>query len=87
MESTKIRAVKLYKMKLTGVDDTTTPVHIIKTQQNLLRNLLADGHGYTLVLKSLDQPKEIFSEHFEHHANVSAVGSLMPEMVEEGDYM
>lgn len=79
--------MKLYKVKLTGVDDTTTPVHIVETQQNLLRNLLTDVHGHTLVLMSLDQAEKVFSKHFEHHANVGAVGSLMSEMVEKGDYM
>jgi len=79
--------VKLYKVKLTGVNDTTTPVHIVEAQQNLLRNLLANVHGYTLVLMPLDQTEKVFSKHFEHHANVGAVGSLVPEMVEEGDYM
>lgn len=69
------------KVKLTGVNDTTTPVHIIKTQQNLFGNLLADTHGDALVLMPFDQTEEIFSEDFEHHANVGAVGSLMPEMV------
>jgi len=79
--------VKLYKVKLTGVNDTTTPVHIIETQQNLFRNLLADGHGHTLVLMPLNQSEKVFSKHFEHHANVGTVGSLVPEMIKEGDYM
>ena len=66
---------------------TTTPVHIIEAEQNLFRNLLADAHGHTLVLMSLDQTKEILSKHLEDHANVGAVGALMPEMVKEGDYV
>lgn len=69
------------------MDDTTTTVHIIETQQNLLRNLLADGHRHTLVLMPLDQTKKVLSEHFENHANVGAVWTLMPEMVEEGNHM
>ena len=79
--------MKLYKAKLTGVNDTTTPVHIIETQQNLFRNLLADGHWDTLVLMPLNQSEKVFSKHFEHHANVGAVGTLVPDMVKEGDYM
>ena len=85
--STEIPALKFYEMKLTGMNDTTTPVHVIETQQNLLRDLLADAHGHTLVLMPLDQTEEVFSEHFEHHTDVGAVRSLVPEMVQEGDYM
>ena len=69
------------------MNDTATPMHIIETQQNLLRNLLADSHGDAFVLMPLDQTEEVFSKHFEHHANVCAIGSLMSEMVKEGDYM
>ena len=76
-----------YGVTLTSVNNTTTPVHIIETQQNLLGNLLADVHGHTLVLMPLDQTEEIFPEHFEYHANVGAVRSFVPEVVEEGDYM
>ena len=78
---------ELFKVKLTGMNDTATPVHIIETQQDLLRNLLADTHGHTLVLMPFDQTEKVFSEHFENHANVSSVGALVPEVVEEGDYM
>ena len=76
-----------FKVNLTGMDDTTTSVHIIETQQNLLRDLFADGHGHSLVLMPLDQAKEVLSEHLEDHANVGAVRALMPEMVEEGNHM
>jgi hypothetical protein len=79
--------VKLCRVKLTGVNNTTTPVHIIETQQNLLRDLLADVHGHTLVLMPFDQTEKVLSKHFEHHANVDAVGPLVPEVVKEGDYM
>lgn len=79
--------MKLYKVKLTGMDDTTTPVHVIETQQNLLGNLLADTHRHALVLVPLDQTEEVFSEHFKYHANVGSVRTLMPEMVQERDDM
>ena len=62
-------------------------MHVIETQQNLLRDLLADVHRHTLVLIPLDQTEEVFSEHFEHHANVGAIRTLVPEMIQEGDYM
>ena len=79
--------MKLFGRMLTGVNYTATPVHIIEAQQNLLRNLLADVHGYTLVLMSLDQTEQVFSEDFEDHANVGAVGTFVSEMIEEGDNM
>lgn len=79
--------VRLFEVKLTGMNDTTTPVHIIETQQNLLGNLLADGHGYTLVLMSLDQTEKVFSKHFENHANMGPVWSFVPEMIKERNYM
>ena len=85
--STKIPAVKFCKMKQTGMNDTTTPVHVIGTQQNLLRVLLTDVHRHALVLMPLDQTEEVFSERTEHHANVGAVRTLVPEMVQEGDCM
>ena len=87
MKSMEILAVEFYEVKLTGMNDTATPVHIIETQQNLLRDLLADVHGHTLVLMPLDQTEEVFSKHLEHHANVGAIRPFMPEVVEEGDHM
>lgn len=84
---TEIPGVEHCEVKLTGVNNTTTPVHIIEAQQNLLGNLLADVHGHTLVLMPLDQSEEVFPEHFEHHANVGAVRSLVSEVVKEGNYM
>lgn len=69
--------------KLTGMNYAATPVHIIEAQQNLLRNLLADGHGYTLVLMPLDQTKKIFSKDLKDHTDVGAVGSFVPEMIQE----
>ena len=74
-----------FEMKLTGMNDTATPVHIIETQQNLLCNLLADAHGHTLVLMPLDKTEKVLSEHLKNHANVGAVGAFMPEVIEEGD--
>lgn len=74
-----------FEMKLTGMNDTATPVHIIETQQNLLCNLLTDAHGHTLVLMPLDKTEKVLSEHLKNHANVGAVGAFMPEVIEEGD--
>ena len=75
----------LPEAKLTGMDDTTTPMHIVESQQNLLRDLLADVHGHSLVLMPLDKTEKVLSEHLKNHANVGAVGAFMPEVIEEGD--
>lgn len=69
------------------MDDTTTPVHIVEAQQNLLCNLLANVHWHTLVLMPFDQTEKVFSEDLKNHANMGAVGSLVPEMIKERDYM
>ena len=48
-------------------------------------NLLAEVHRHTLVLMTLDQAEEVFSEHLEYHADMCAIWSFMLEMVEERD--
>ena len=73
----------LFEVKFTGMNYTTAPVHIIKTQQNLLCNLLTDVHGNTLVLMPFDQAKEVLSENFKDHANVGTIWAFVSEMVEE----
>ena len=51
----------------------------------MLGDLLDEVHGHTLVLVALNEAEEIFSEDFEDHADMGAVGSLMTEVIEEGD--
>lgn len=67
------------------MNDTTTPMHIIQPQQNLLRDLLNQMHRHALILMSLDQPQQVLAEDFEDHADVAAIGPFMSEVVEEGD--
>ena len=71
----------------TGMYDTTTTMHIIKTEKNLLCNLFAKVHGNTLVLMPFDETKQVLTEHLEHHAYMRAVGPLMTEVVEERNDM
>ena len=42
-------------------------------------------HGHTLVLVTLNEAEEILSEDLEDHADMGAVGSLVTEVIEEGD--
>lgn len=67
----------------TCVNYTTTAVHVVETEQDLLRNLPDKGHGHTLVLMAFDQPQQILAEHLEDHADMRAVGALVPEVVKE----
>lgn len=68
-----------------GVDDAADPVHVIQTQQNLLRDLLDDRGRDALGLVPLDESQEVLAEHLEDHADVRSVGALVLEVVEEGD--
>lgn len=68
-----------------GVDNLALPVHVVKTQKNLLGDLLYQSHGDTTVLIPLNQSKQVLSENLENHADVSSVGSFMFEGVEELD--
>lgn len=65
------------------MDDTTTPMHIIQPEQNLLCYLLDQMHGNTLILMPLDQSEQIFAKHLENHADVSTVRAFVAEMVQE----
>ncbi len=65
--------------------DTTAPMHVIQTQQHLLRNLLHQPHRHTFTLMPLDQPEQVLPQDLEDHANMGPIGTFMPEMVEEGD--
>jgi hypothetical protein len=49
--------------------------------------MFTDAHWHALVLMSFDQTEEVFSKNFKNHADVDAVGSLVPEMIKERDYM
>ena len=69
------------------MNDTTTTVHIVESEENLLRDLLDERHRDTLVLMPLDETKQILAKDFEDHADMCAVGSLVPEVVEERNDM
>ena len=62
-------------------------MHVIEPQQNLLCNLLNEGHGHAFRLVSADEAEEVFAEDFENHADVGAVGPAMAKVVEESDDM
>ena len=62
-------------------------MHVIQTQQNLLRDLLNQMHGDALVLMAPDEPQKIFTEHLKDHANVRSIRSFVAEVVEETDDM
>lgn len=43
------------------MDDPTTAMHIVQTEQDLLGDLLAYMHWDAFILMSLDQAEEIFA--------------------------
>lgn len=70
-----------------GVNDSTFPVQVVQTQQHLLRNLFDERHRNAAMIPSLDQSKQVFSQHFKYHADVDTIGALMLERVEQTDHM
>jgi hypothetical protein len=65
----------------TGVNDPTTTVHIVETKENLLCNLANEMLWDAFSLMTLDQAEEIFTEDFENHADVGAMGAFMAKVV------
>ena len=51
----------------------------------MLGDLLDQVHWDTLVLVTLDETEEVFSEDLENHADMCSVGTFVPEMIEKGD--
>jgi len=64
----------------TSVNDPTT-VHIVKTKKDLLCNLANEVLWDAVSLMTLDQAEEVFTEDFENHADVGAVGAFMAKVV------
>lgn len=69
------------------MNNTTTTVHVVQTKENLLGYLLDEVHGHTLVLVTLDQTKQVFTQNLKNHADVNTVGAFMAEVVEKGNDM
>lgn len=62
-------------------------MHVVEAQKDLLCNLFDEVHGDTLVLMSLDQAEQILAQDLENHADVGAIGSFVPEVIQELDYV
>ncbi len=67
------------------MDQVTHPVQVVKTDQNLLRDGLADVHGDSLVVVALHDVKEVDTHDLEDHAEVVAVRASVDEGVKELD--
>lgn len=67
--------------------DTATSVHVVKTKQNLLRDLLDELHGYAFVLMAFDEAEKILPQNLEYHAYVGTVGPFVLKVIEEADDM
>jgi hypothetical protein len=68
-----------------GVDDAALAVQVVEAQQDLLRDLLDEGHGDAAVVPALDQAEQVLAEDLEDHADVDAIGALVVERVEQAD--
>lgn len=68
-----------------GVDDAAFAVEIVEAQQDLLCDLLDEGHRNTAVVPALDQAQQVLAQNFEDHADVDAIGSFVVEGVEQTD--
>lgn len=69
------------------VDDTAFAVEVIKTEKDLLCDLLDERHGDTAVVPALDQAEQVLAEYLEHHAYVHAVRSLVVKRVQQAHDM
>ncbi len=43
-------------------------LHVVEPEEDLLRDLLDERHGYALALMTADEPEQVLAEHLEHHA-------------------
>ena len=58
-----------------------TKVHIVETKEDLLSNLANEMLWDAVSLMKLDQVEKVFTEDFENHADMGAVGAFMAEVV------
>lgn len=70
-----------------GVDDAALAVEIVEAEEDLLGDLLDEGHGDAAVVPALDEAEEVLAEDLKDHADVGAVGALVLKGVEEADDM
>ena len=73
----------LMEAALTRVNNPATPVHVIKAEEDLLRNLLDQMHWNALVLMTLDQAQQVLPKDLENHADMGAVRTFVSEMIEK----
>lgn len=69
------------------MDDAASGVEVVEAEEDLLGDLADDVLWHAAVLVALDEAEQVFAEHLEHHADVGAVGTVVSEVVEEGDDM
>jgi uncharacterized membrane protein len=65
----------------TGVNDPTTAVHVIETEEDLFCNLTNEMLGDALALVTLDEAEQVFSEDFENHAYMGSMGTFMSKVI------
>jgi len=68
-----------------GVDNAAFAVEVVEAKEDLLCDLLDQGHGDAAVVPPLDQAQQVLAQHLKDHADVDAVGPLVVEGVEQAD--
>jgi hypothetical protein len=69
------------------MDDSANSVQKVKSHENLASNFLHQIQWQSLIIISLQDLKQVYSEDFEDHTKMIAIGSLVEERVEQIEYM
>ncbi len=72
-------------MTRTGVYNAARAVHVVKSQEDLFRDLADDMHRNALVLVAPDEAQQVLAQDLEDHANMRAIRPFVAEVVEEAN--
>lgn len=70
-----------------SMNNATFPMHVIQTQEDLFCDLFDQRHGNAAVVPALNQTQQVLTQYLEDHADVSPIGTLVFEGVEQTDDM
>lgn len=68
-----------------GVNDAALAVEVVEAEEDLLGDLLDQGHRDSPVVPALNESKQVLAENLEDHADMRSVGPLVLKRVEEAD--
>lgn len=70
-----------------GMDDATFTMQVIQPQQDLFGDLLHQGHGYSSMIPSLDEPQQILPQDLKNHADMHPVRTFVLERIQKAHDM